>query len=91
MAVYLKGHESLKSLSPEERERFFVLVASLLANCEFVKQLHHDGLVKDGTFQAALRLLEREFSNPGVREIWEERRLWFADDFQAFIDSRFFR
>jgi hypothetical protein len=88
LSLYLTGGESADSLSLEQRERFWFLVATLLASTEYIRDLHQNGLVKDGTYQAALRVLDLELSKPGVRELWNERKFSFADDFQAFVDSR---
>ena len=88
LTIYLKGRESSASLSLEERERFWVLLAMQLGNCELIVDLNRNGLVKPGTYNAALRQLVVLLSKRGARELWEERKSLFADDFRAFVDSQ---
>jgi hypothetical protein len=86
--LYMRGVGSLASLAPGELERFWVLVAGVSSNIELVRDLHRDRLIKVATYEASIMNLATLLSNPGVREIWEQRKSVFAQDFRTFVDSR---
>jgi hypothetical protein len=86
-AIYTRGLASIASLSPEEVERFWTLAGTVFANCELIHDLYRDRLIKVTTFDASIRNLLGMLSNPGMREIWEQRKFGIADDFRTFVDS----
>jgi len=86
-SIYMRGLTSLSSLSADEIERFWTSVGAVIANCELIHDLHRDRLIKVGTYDASVRNLLAMLSNPGMREIWEQRKSVISDDFRGFVDS----
>jgi hypothetical protein len=81
-----RGRESFDDLSPEEQQRFTVLVGRLFAASENVLTSYRDGLVKPGSYEAAKRDILRELDAPGVVEWWRSERSRYADDFQRDVE-----
>lgn len=85
--IYALGINGLANLRDDERLRFFVILFEIFRAAE---QLHHyanEGMVEPRIWRGFERQVREVVSLPGVQEWWAVRRMWFSDQFQAFMDS----
>ena len=87
-SVYIAGIGGIASLSPEERVRFFSLMHVFIKMCEDIWFQWRAGTLGDTYWEGHQTSVLDIFSQPGPREYWELRKLWFGADFREFLDAR---
>ncbi|WP_412061288.1 hypothetical protein [Rubrivirga sp. IMCC45206] len=89
--IYVRGNSGLDNLTGIERYQYFVMWFHLLRSAE---QLHYyslEGMVDARIWRGFQRQLDEVMRYPGVYQYWEQRRHWYSDEFQAFVDQIFDR
>ena len=85
--IWLDGLRDYRGLSPTDSWRFDVTFVAWLTNVEGAFQDRVQGL---GRFEAATvheATLKQMLATPGGREWWTDRRGWFSQSFQQWVDT----
>ncbi len=83
--LFIKGLNSLESLSEVERYRFDNAFANWLYACEeaFVDQ--REGMFEDDQFVAWENSVPAYLTTPGGESWWEERQVWYSRAFREDV------
>ena len=85
--IAYKGWQDPESVTGIERFAFFGLMHDHFCGLENVYYQHLDGAIDPGLWTGLVRRVSLELSMPGSRYFWDQRRNWYSDTFQSFIDE----
>ncbi len=83
----LRAEEGRDALSDVEYLQVAYWIGQRLSVCENVHQRREDGMVDDQMWFAWSNGCADVLANPTAREVWAERKHWFAPDFAQWLDA----
>ncbi|GAB5412575.1 MAG: hypothetical protein Cons2KO_01780 [Congregibacter sp.] len=83
----VRSEQGKEALSESEYLQVGYWVGQRLTVCENVYQRRNDDLVSDEMWPAWAAGCKAVMENATAREVWRERRAWFAADFAAWLDG----
>ena len=85
--LLLRGSKNYDDL--DESEKFFMhaRMINILRVIEEAFIHHREGRLDDRYWMGFRRYLSSIISAPGTRQVWENRRHYFHDEFQDFVDN----
>ena len=85
--VLLRSESGRDAISDSEYLQVAYWVGQRLTVCENVYQRRDDGLVDDDMWPAWAAGCVVVLRNLTAREVWSERKTWFAKDFATWLDT----
>jgi len=85
--LFIKGLNSLDSLSEVERYRFDNAFANWMLGCEQAFLDQREGDLVKGQFTTYKNAVPGYLITPGGRQWWVERKVWFSEDFRNEVDE----
>ncbi len=85
--IVYKAWQDPESVTGIDRFSFFGLMHDHFCGLENVYYQHRDGAIDPGLWTGLVRRAGFELSLPGVRYFWNQRKNWYSDAFQSFIDE----
>ncbi len=68
--VFHRGMLDSKSLSPEERTHFYLMMANTFVQMDYTYQLYREGNLSEARWSQLLETIQYYFSRDGVRHWW---------------------
>lgn len=87
-ALFLRGGDSIQSLSREERFRFDRLVNSVMSLIYSAFVQRGEGLMVDEIWQAYMNAVRRYMTSPGFAESWDGLNNSYPVSFRAELDRQ---
>ena len=84
--LFIKGLNSIESLSEVERYRFDNALANWLYACEEVFTDQRDGMFPTDLFVKYANAVPGYLSTPGGSQWWKESQTWFGPKFRLEVD-----
>ena len=85
--IVFEGFKDLDSLSGARRVRFYTSMHNLFLGYENLYHQKEDGALASKHWSGMLQHMIDALTVPGMRAYWEDRKQWFTEDFQYFIDN----
>jgi hypothetical protein len=79
--------DGLESLAGSERVQFVSHATATLRMYESIYMSKLRGRLEPDIWNAAVRGLQQTVTTKGIQDVWVERKDWFVDEFQQYIDS----
>jgi hypothetical protein len=87
--VWTRGLSGLDALKDdEELVRFSSMLLQAFWAYEEVLHYRRAGVIEEWAWIHAKAPVEHFMRTPGFQEWWQQRRDWFGEDFQAFVNDR---
>jgi len=83
--IWGAGLEDLKTLSQEDRARFFHATHQFLKALETIHFHHLNGLMDEQLWRGWQELLRHYIAAPGIARYWEVRSQLFSERFREFV------
>jgi len=84
--IFIRGLNSLESLSEVERYRFDNAFVNWLAACEEAFTDHREGALDSDQFVRFANAVPGYLTTPGGRQWWKESRTWLGPAFREDVD-----
>jgi len=85
--LYVRAAQDYEGLSGSERLRFSAFYMSTYYQLQEMHRLAEEGALDADTWAGFHGLLSETTRYPGVRQWFAQRRSWFSERFQAYIDE----
>jgi hypothetical protein len=85
--LYVKAVQDYRALSGSERLRFSAYYMSTYYQLQEMHRLSEEGAIDADTWSGFHGLLTETTRYPGVRQWFSDRRHWFSERFQRYIDG----
>jgi len=86
-ALLFRAWVDPESVQGIDKFGFFGIMHDYFRTLENVYYQQVDGALDRRLWDGLLRSIGFTLSLPGARHYWSERRIWYSDDFQSFIDK----
>jgi hypothetical protein len=85
--IIFEGFKDPQSLSGAKRVRFYTALHNLFLGYENLYHQKADGALASKHWSGMAQHMIDAMTVPGMLSWWEDRKQWFTDDFQNFIDN----
>jgi hypothetical protein len=86
--VYLSGLEGIDELAEVDRVRFITFVSQVvLRTYENLYSQYLDKRLEADVWKGAAMSLDTALQEPGFKDVWQMRKNWYANDFQAYVET----
>lgn len=85
-AIYLRGLESFHDLDPVSKIRFSAFLGRFFKNFEGMYFTRVGGTLGSSSWDEIQRTMRDLLAYPGMRQWWETRKHWHADEFACMVD-----
>jgi hypothetical protein len=87
-SIWVRGSRGLSNLADEEeRTQFSALMLLVYRPYEEAFHYRAEGQLDDWTWESVRRFADALAATNGFREWWQERRVWFSQEFQDHLDA----
>lgn len=83
--IFLAGLQDAENLSPEDFMRFNALMSYLFSSFETSLTYHHRGMYNDEDQERYGQTILELMKNPGVQFWWQQNKVIYSSDVQAYI------
>ena len=87
--IFARGTRDYDSLDRIEKVQFFAYFQKFFRTYENAYYQYKRTALEQESFEGLSKQLEMVSSLPGVRRYWRERKNWYNDRFQVYIDEMF--
>jgi hypothetical protein len=85
--LWRKGTVDIRSLTDDERARFFVMTSGLLRFWEGARLQWRHGQLDEGHWRNVEQNAIDFKSQPGIQTVWGIRRHWYSAEFQEWYEA----
>ena len=87
--IFSRGTRDYESLDSVEKVQFFAYFQKFFRTYENAYYQYCRTALEKDSFDGLTKQLEMVSSLPGVRRYWLERKGWYNENFQLFVDDMF--
>lgn len=87
-AIVAKGQAGLEGLSAEDRYMYFAICMPALMNLQEAHTKWAEGSLAEDRWRFWDRFATILSVPASMKDVWQDRRFMFSDDFQAFFDQK---
>jgi hypothetical protein len=85
--IAFRGLRDFDSLAGPEKLSMLVRMINVFRVCEEAYILHQDGRLDERYWRGIQRYLATAIGAPGAQRVWELRKHYFSDEFQAYVQG----
>ena len=86
-SMFMRGQSDFDSLTPEEKNRFALLIVQLLRASEIVWQFYRSGAIESDYWSSFESTLQRIVGSEGGRRCYERNRDFLGQGFMVLVDD----